>query len=200
MIPDDRVRDNAVARLAILLAKNEAIQITAIVMFVAGVIAGLVFLVLEKSSDELLAAVSTNYSTIDYGKVACVSIAPNQVTVEGAATPDPKLAESITDILSIKTVLFDAGYAECPWDFFVNVAPGTTFAIRDGFLPAQYLVSVGICERTDDKHVNPNNCLSKNVWVFNWRAKPHDLFRVGLIGLRPDTPEMEQIRMRVEGD
>src|SRR5579859_5486309 len=182
-----------------LLRESRALQIIAQAMFVAILVVGLIFVILRQPG-ELLAAASLNFSTIDYSKVTCVSIAPDGVTVEGKGTPDPKLAKFIADILSIKTVLFDAAYSECPWDFSVNVAPGPLAGIHYGLLPAQYLVSVGICERTGDAHVNPNKCLSKNVYVFNWRAKPHDLFKIGIIGLRPDTPDMEEIKMRADDD
>jgi hypothetical protein len=180
------------------MSGGKALQIIAAVL-VASLI-GLIFVILKLYPDELLATASLNYSTIDYDKVTCVSIAPDGLTVEGKDTPDPKLAKSVVDTLSIRTVLFGAPYSECPWDLFVNIAPGPLLGIRHGLLPAQYLVSAGICERTGDVHVNPNKCLSKNIYVFNWRAKPHDLFRIGLIGLRPETPDMEEIRMRTDDD
>jgi hypothetical protein len=113
---------------------------------------------------------------------------------------DPALAKSIADTLSIKRILLDAAYSECPWTFFAVVVPGTTSGMFDGFFPAQYLVSVGICERTDDKNVNPNKCVNKNVYVFNWRVKPHDLFRIGITALKPETKDKKEFIVRAEHD
>lgn len=185
-------------RLLVLL-NAFAWRIVIAISFLALLI-GLVVLSLEWPPSEIRAAASLNYSTIDYAKVTCVSIAPHHVIVEGRNTPDPRLAKLITDILSIKTVLFDASYSECPWDFFINVTPGTVYGVRNGFVLAQYLMAVGICERTDDRHVDANKCLSKNVYVFNWRATPHDLFKVGIIGLKPETPDKKLIRMKADND
>jgi hypothetical protein len=187
-------------RLLLLLRNNETAQSIAIAISVASLLIGLVFLFLEWPPSEIRAAAITNFSTIDYGSVTCVSIASRDLTVEGKETPDRKVAKWIADILSIKTVFFNAPYAACPWAFSINIAPGTDFAIHDGLLPAQYLVSVGICERINDRHMDPNKCLSKNVYVFNWRARPHDLFMVGIIGLRPETRNMEMITMKVDDD
>jgi hypothetical protein len=179
---------------------GKALRAIIAAVFVASAVAGLIVVMLALYPYELLATASLNYSTIDYAKVTCVSIGPHRVTVEGKDVPDPTLAKSIADFLAIRTVLFGAPYSECPWDFSVNVAPGPIIAVRYGLLPAEYLVSVAICERTGDVHVNPNKCLSKNVYVFNWRAKPHDLFRIGIIGLKPQAPDMEEIRMRADDD
>src|SRR5579859_649516 len=143
-----------------LLRESRALQIIAQAVFVAILVVGLIFVILRQP-DELLAAASLNFSTIDYSKVTCVSIAPDGVTVEGKDTPDPKLAKSIADILSIKTVLFDAAYSECPWDFSVNVAPGPLAGIHYGLLPAQYLVSVRARGRRpcEPKKVSVQECL-----------------------------------------
>jgi hypothetical protein len=187
-------------RLFFLLKNNETAQSIAIALSVAGFLIGLIILFLEWPPSEVRAAASLNYSTIDYGKVTCVSIAQHQVTIEGKDIQDPKLAKSITDILSIRTVLFDAPYSQCPWSFFINMVPGTEFAVRNGLLPAQYLISIDICERTDERHVDTNKCLSKNVYVFNWRANPHDLFRAALIGLKPETADDELFTLKVADD
>lgn len=187
-------------RLLLLLRNNETAQSVAIAISVAGVIIGLVVLFLEWPPTEIRAAVSTNYSTIEYDKVNCVSIGPHDLTVEGKDIPDPRLGKFITDTLSIRSVLFSAAYSECPWTFFINIAPGTNFAVHDGVLPAQYLVSVGICERTDDGRPNAGKCVNKNVYVFNWRVKPRDLFRVAIVGLKPDTKDDEEFTVRAEHD
>jgi hypothetical protein len=186
--------------LFLLLRNNETAQSVAIAISVASVIIGLFVLFLEWPASEIRAVAFTNYSTIDYNKVTCVSITPRGPTVEGKEIPDPKIPKLIADILSFKTVLAKAPYAACPWDFFINVAPGTDFAIHDGLLPAQYLVSVGICERIDDRRVNPSKCLNKNIYVFNWRVPPHDLFRAGLAGLKPETKDEEEFKVKAHDD
>jgi|SRR5581483_2868551 len=183
-------------RLILLLRKNETAQSIAIAMSVASLIIGLVVLFLEWPVNEFRAIADLNYSTIDYDKVTCLSIDSHRVIYNGKDYPDPALAKSIANILSIKRVLPDATYSECPWKFFVVVVPGTTSDMFDGFLPAQYLISVGICERINDEQVNPGNCVNKNVYVFNWSVKPHDLFRIGLTALRPETQDMEVFKVK----
>jgi len=143
---------------------------------------------------------STNYSTIEYDKVACVSIGPHDLRVEGKDSPDPKLADSIATVLSIKSVLFGATSSQCSWVFFVEAVPGPISAVRHGIVPAQYLIAVGICERIDDSRVDPNKCLNKNVYVFNRRLKPHDLFRIAVVGLKPDTKEKQVFTVRANDD
>jgi hypothetical protein len=189
-----------IRRLLFLLKNNETAQSIAIALSVAGFLIGLAVLFLGWPVDEFRAAASTNYSTIDYDKVNCVSIGPHDLRVGGKDIPDPKLAKSIVDVLSIKSILSSATYSQCPWTLYVNVVPGMTFDVSDGLLPAQYLVSVGICQRTDDGHVNPNKCLNKDVYVFNWRVEPHDLFRIGLFGLKPETKEEEEFKVKAHDD
>jgi hypothetical protein len=91
-------------RLLLLLRNNETAQSIAIAISVASLLIGLVFLFLEWPPSEIRAAAITNFSTIDYGSVTCVSIASRDLTVEGKETPDRKVAKWIADILSIKTV------------------------------------------------------------------------------------------------
>lgn len=189
-----------IERLALLLRNNEKAQSIAIAMSVAGLVIGLVFIILEWPSYEFRATAFTNYSTIAYDKVICVSIGPHDLRVGAEDIPDPKLAKSITDVLSIKSVLLDAAYSQCPWVFFVEAVPGSVSAVRDGVLPAQYLIAVGICERINDSRVNPNKCLNKNVYVFNWSVKPHDLFRIAIVGLKPGTKDAEEFRVKANND
>jgi hypothetical protein len=176
---------------AFLSRKSKAFWSIGIVLLVS-LIAALVFWLLDREPDEFLAAVSLNYSTIPLEKVGCLSIDPHKVVFDGKDYSDPKLVESILDILSIRTVLSDADYATCPWGFFATAVPKTIFAVRYGILPANYLVSVGICERTPDGRMDPNRCINKNVYIFNWRVQPHELFSIGLMGLkRPQASKWE---------
>ena len=179
--------------------ENKRLQHIATALLSGGLVVGVILAALEKYLDEVVAAASTNYSTIDYSKITCVSIGPHRLTHEGKDTPDPKLAKSITDILSIKTVLYDASYSECPWDFSINVTSGG-LGIHYGAVSPEYSLSVRICERIDDHRVDGDKCLSKNVYVFSTFVRLHDLFRIGLIGLKPETPDMRPITMRANSD
>lgn len=147
---------------------------------------------LDRDPDRFQAVASLNYSTIRFDQVACLSIDPHKVVFDKKDYSDPELVKSIANILSIKTLLFNADYATCPWGLTAVVVPGTIFAVRYGVWPARYLVSVAICERTATGSLNPDKCISKNIYVFNWRAKPQELFTLGLIGLvRPQASEWE---------
>lgn len=183
----------------LLFALNAIAWRIVIAISLLALLIGLAVVSLEWPPSEIRAAASLNYSRIDYTRVTCVSIVPHQVIVEGKETADPRLAKLITEILSIKTVV-DASYSECPWDFFINITAGTEFSIRNGFSLAQYAIAVGICERTDDTHPNSDHCLNKNVYVFNWRVRLHDLFRVAILGLKPETPSMKLITMKADND
>lgn len=189
-----------VQRLVFLLKKNETAQSIAIAISVAALLIGLVALFLEWPVDEFRAIATVNYSAIDYGKVTCLSIDSPRVTIEGRRYSDPLLAKSMADILLIKPILHDATYSECPWEFSADVSPGTLIAAFDGILPVQYLVAVRICQRTADGRPNMRNCLSKRIFVFSWRVKPHDLFRIGLVGLKPETKDEEEFRVKANDD
>ena len=190
----------AVRRLFMLLKHNETVQSIAIAISVTATMIGLVVLFLEWPPDEFRAAASTNYSTIEYDKITCVSIGPHDLRVGGKDIPDPKLAKFIVEVLSIESVLFDAAYLQRSWLFFVEAVPGSVSAVRGGILPAQYLMAVGICQRINDSHVDPNKCVNKNVYVFNWRVKPHDLFRIAVVGLKPETANEEIFTVKVADD
>ena len=185
--------------LFISLRENKRLHSIATAVLAGGLVVGVIVAALEKYLDEVVAAVSTNFSRIDYSKVTCVSIGPHGLTREGKDTPDPKLANSITDILSIKTVLYGAAYSECPWDFFINATSGD-LGIHYGAVSPQYTLAVGICERIDDRRLDPGKCLSKNVYVFSPFVRLHDLFRIAVIGLKPETQDMRPFTMRANSD
>jgi hypothetical protein len=186
-------------RWLFLLRKSTTSSIITLAVAGFGLTVGLVFF-FYLDTDEFLAVVSLRYSTINYEKVNCLSIDPHKVVVDGAEYADPELPESISNVLSIRNVLSNADFATCPWGFFVTAVPGTIFAVRYGVRPALYLVSIGICERRADGRLNPDKCVNKNVYVFNWRVAPHELFSIGLIGLsRPQTEEWEAFKVGARG-
>ena len=129
-----------------------------------------------------LAASSQAYSTIALDRVNCVST--DRVMYDAKDFSDPKLADVVSDTLGIKTVLFNAEYAACPWGLSLTIVPGIETEVSYNDFFARYLVSVAVCERTVEQRMNPSKCVNKNIYVFTPRVTPHDLFWVALIGLK----------------
>jgi hypothetical protein len=180
----------------LFLWKSKAFWGVTVVLLV-GLVVGLVVWGVDPDPGEFLAAASLNQSAVRIDGVSCLSIDPNQVVFDQKDYWDPKLVETIVDILSIKMVLFNADYATCPWGFSVVVVPKTIPAVRYNGQFARYLVSIGICERTVEGSMNPNECLSKNIYVFNPRVETHELFSLALVGLaRPQTSELEAFQSK----
>jgi hypothetical protein len=132
---------------------------------------------------QIQATSALNYSTINFNEVNCLSIDPHKINFDRREYSDPHLVESIADILSVKDILFDAEYTTCPWGLIETVVPKIVYAVRHGVWPAQYLVSAAVCERTANGRLDSDKCLSTNVYVFNWRTKPHELLSIALVGL-----------------
>jgi hypothetical protein len=129
--------------------------------------------------------------------MASVVCDPHKVVFDQKDYWDPKLIEAIVDTLSIKPVLFNADYATCPWEFFVTVVSKMIPAVRYNGQFARYLVSIGICERTLNGSINSNECLSKNMYFFNTRVEPHELFSLALVGLaRPQVSELDAFQSK----
>jgi hypothetical protein len=122
-------------RLFLLLRNNETAQSIAIAFSVTTLVIGFVVLFLEWPVDEFRAISIMNYSEIDYGKITCLSINSQRVTIEGRRHSDPSLAKSMSDILSIKPVLVDATYSECPWIVYADIIPDDWFAFSTAFYP-----------------------------------------------------------------
>ncbi|TKT70299.1 hypothetical protein YH63_002110 [Afipia massiliensis] len=132
---------------------------------------------------ELLAVTAQNQSVVRIDEVSCLSIESRDQAFNGKKYSDPKLVEAIGNILSIKRVLFNADVAICPWAFHIVGENKTISAVRHDGKLANYLISVGICERTSNGRANPNKCISKNIYVFNRRVDTHRLFSLALVGL-----------------
>jgi len=179
-----------------LLKKSKAFWSGAIVLLV-GLVVGLVVWGVDPDPNQFLAAVSLNYSTVRIDDVSCLSIDPHKVVFDQKDYWDPKLVEAIVDTLSINPVLFNADYATCPWGFFVTVVPRTIPAVRYNGQFARYLVSIGVCERTLNGSMNPNKCINKNIYVFNPRVEPHELFSLALVGLaKPQASKFEAFQSK----
>jgi hypothetical protein len=145
-------------------------------------------------NNQLLAAVSTHQKEITVGWLSCLSIDPHQVVFDERYYWDEKLLGEIADKLSVKVVLPSADYAACRWGFFATVVPGVVSALKYNGEPAQYLISIGVCERRVDGSMT-NKCVNKNVYVFNRRVAPHDLFSFALVGLaRSQTDEFDMFK------
>jgi hypothetical protein len=148
-------------------------------------------------SAEYVAAATQNDAAFRVSDFSCVSIDPHKVVYDQKEYIDPELAKAITDVLSIKNVFFDADATTCPWHFFITGISRRISAVRFYGSPALYLVSIGICERKPDGHVNPNKCLSKNIYVFNRNVEPHKLFSLALVGLaRSQATELEGYQVK----
>jgi len=180
-----------IMRRSLLLWKSKAFWSVTVVLLVGAVVGSVVWGV-DPDPSQFLAAASLNDSAVRIEEVSCLAIDSNRVVFDQKDYWDPKLVEAIVDILSIKTVLLDTAYATCPWSFFIVVVPKLIFAVRYDGLFARYLVSIGICERNVEGSINPNKCLSKNIYVFNPRVETHELFSIALVGLaRPQASKWE---------
>jgi len=143
----------------------------------------------ELNPNPLLGAASRGQTYVSIASINCLSIEPHKVVFDRNEYWNPKLPVEIADRLGIKTVLLNADYAACPWSFFATVVPGTVSTVQHYGEAAQYLVSIGICQRNVDGSINPNKCLTKNIYAFNSRLvlysrpDPLELFSLALDGL-----------------
>jgi hypothetical protein len=165
------------------------------ILLTLGLIVGLWVWGVDPDPDNFLAAAAVNDSAIAVDSVSCLWI--KQVMYDEKDYSDPELPEAIVNILSIKTILPSADYATCRWGFGITVVPGIVSAVRYNGQFARYLVSIDICDRTIEGRINPNSCLSKNIYVFTPRVAPHDLFLIALDGLvKPQASEWEAFQRK----
>ena len=133
--------------------------------------------------ENFLAAASPNFAKFPIESVNCLAINPDGVIYDRKNFSDPKLPQAIADALGIKTILPGADYAACPWGIDIAVIAQTDPHVRyDGDF-SRYLVSIAICERSPPDGRMTDDCISKNIYVFNPRVAPHDLFLIALDGL-----------------
>jgi len=168
-----------------------------VVVLLGGLVAASLMKWFDPTPNEFWAVASKNQSAIDLYGVSCLSVDSQKVVFDRKDYSDPKLLEAIVGTLPIKNVLFNVDYGTCPLGFFVTVVPGQVSAVRYQGLVAEYLVSIGVCERTSNGRMNPNRCTDKNIYVFNPRVEPHELFALALVGLaKPQTDEWEVFKVR----
>ena len=149
-------------------------------------VCGVIFAVVYEPdfSNEYVAVTARGSANFQLDHVTCVSIdSRHGVIFDEQEYPDPKLSEAISQILSIKNVMFDVDNRACPWSFSITGITGTIYAVRYNDRFAKYLVSLGVCTRSPNGLPNPNDCVEKNIYVFNPRLPPHQLFLVALTGL-----------------
>jgi hypothetical protein len=134
-------------------------------------------------SSEYLAVAAQNGHELSVRDFKCVSIRSSWVVYNQKQYDDPGLANAIASVLSIENVYFDVDATTCPWGFSVTGISGPIFAVRYNLWPALYLVSIAICEQRSNERLDPDRCLSKNVYVFNRNVEPEKLFSLALKGL-----------------
>jgi hypothetical protein len=189
----DRPRSECTGRVRRLMSKSFW---GVSVVLVVGLITALPMWSVDSGPTRLQAAASLNYSAVNINGLQCLSIDPHKVVFDQKDYSDPKLVETIVDILSIKTVLFNADYETCPWGFFVTIVPGQVSAVRFEGQSAENLVSIGICERTHTGTLSPSKCLNKNIYVFSSHVEPHELLSAALVGLaRLQTKKWEMFQV-----
>ena len=173
-----------------LLRRNDVQGLAAVLA--VGILVASYGLGLYLNSDRLVAAVATNQKRITVGWLSCLSVVAHNVVYAGRDYWDDSLLGEIADKLAVKVVLANADYAACRWSFFAVVVPGVIRAVRYNGDAAQYLISIGVCERSVDGSMNASECVNKNVYVFNQSVTPHDLYSVALVGLaKSQTAEWE---------
>jgi hypothetical protein len=129
-----------------------------------------------------LAAASLNFARFPIESVDCLAINPHGVVYDQKGFSDPELPEAITSALGIKTILPGADTATCRWGIDITVIAKADPHVRYNGDFSRYLVAIAICERSADGRMT-DECISKNIYVFNPHVAPHDLFLIALDGL-----------------
>lgn len=137
-----------------------------------------------RSKGQVVVASSLGQARISMEEVNCLSVDPHKIIFNRAEYDASKVMELIDEVLSIQPTLLESQQAICPWVFSAAILENANFGVKHNGRPAKYLVSVGVCASRPGKEVlDPNKCLSKNVYVFGSRLPVPTLFKLGLIGL-----------------
>lgn len=137
----------------------------------------------DPEPSKLVAAASLNQSRVRLADVNCLSIEPAHVVFNKTIYDDSRLVELIAKSLSIEKISFDTSYSACHWGMRISGEEKRILAVRYDGMIARALVSLGICERKSDGRMNPDMCLSKNIYVFSPRVEVRDLMAIALEGL-----------------
>src|SRR6516164_4971410 len=181
-LPRSWVPGHMMIRRPLSLARSEGFWGVASLL-VVGFVMALYVLGVGSERNKLVAAVAINQKRISVNLLSCLSIRSRDVVFDRKEYWDLRLAGEIANKLSVKAVLPNADYEACRWGVFATVVPGEVRAVTYNGEVAQYLVSIGVCERAVDGSMNPNECVNKNVYVFNQSVEPRDLFSLALVGL-----------------
>lgn len=162
-----------------------AFTVASLVMFVS--------MSTQNAPSSPLAAAYQLQTYLNLNNISCVSIDPYKIVFDRKSYWDADLIDEIKSKLLLKSVLINEDYKACQAGFFATVVPGEESAVRYNGLPAQYLISIGICERNSDGSMKPSACLTKNIYVFDPRLDPRRLFSIAIIGLA--APQHDQFQM-----
>ncbi|OJU24284.1 MAG: hypothetical protein BGN91_06120 [Nitrobacter sp. 62-13] len=136
------------------------------------------------SEGRVVVASALNQSKIAMTQVSCLSIDPHKIRFNGAEYDTSKVMKLIDEVFSIQPTLLESEQVACPWVFAATIVKNANFGVKHNGRPAKYLVSVDVCASRPGKQVlDPNWCLSKNVYVFGSPLPVPTLFKLGLIGL-----------------
>jgi hypothetical protein len=137
-----------------------------------------------RSEGQVVVASSLRQAKIAMEHVNCLSVDPHKIRFNRAEYDASKVMELIDEVLSIRPTLLESQQAVCPWVLAETIIENANFGVKHKGRSAKYLISVGVCASRPGKEVlDPNKCLSKNVYVFGSRLPVPTLFKLGLIGL-----------------
>jgi hypothetical protein len=148
-------------------------------------------------SSEYLAVSVRGREDIRLSDVSCVSLNPRDLVFDEKQFADPRLAEGITALLSIKNVFLEADVLTCPWHFAATGISGRDSSVRYGEKFSRYQISIRICEQKD--RTNSDRCVAKTIHVFNRNIERHNLLLLAIVALaRPQSEEWEVYRVGKE--
>jgi hypothetical protein len=139
---------------------------------------------MARTEGHVVVASSLRQAKIAMTQVSCLSIDPHKIIFNRAEYDASAVMKLIDEVLSIQPTLLESQQAVCPWVFAATIVENANFGVKHNGRSAKYLVSVDVCaSRPSNEVLDPNKCLSKNVYVFGSHLPVPTLFRLGLIGL-----------------
>jgi hypothetical protein len=137
-----------------------------------------------RSEGQVVVASSLRQARISMEEVNCLSVDPHKIIFNRAEYDASAVMKLIDEVFSIQPTLLESEQVACPWVFAATIVKNANFGVKHNGRPAKYLVSVDVCASRPGKQVlDPNWCLSKNVYVFGSPLPVPTLFKLGLIGL-----------------
>lgn len=137
-----------------------------------------------RSEGQVVVVSSLRQARISMKEVNCLSVDPHKIIFNRAEYDASAVMKLIDEVFSIQPTLLESEQVACPWVFAATIVKNANFGVKHNGRPAKYLVSVDVCASRPGKEVlDPNWCLSKNVYVFGSPLPVPTLFKLGLIGL-----------------